>query len=174
MPDTDECYICLMKSADYGDQMNFAEKPSVIVPRPMRYFALGVLFTIVVLLIGCWLYLRVFSGELLDSKVSPDGRYLVEYRLDRESSATTTDVKSIDIHTQSNPFRHNLVTALDYGADLSVEWVDFRSLRISCKDSGGKLDFYGRSETKWRDISIRYDLDHCQIGSVQQHNQTTK
>jgi hypothetical protein len=52
---------------------------------------------------------------------------------------------------------------LDYGADLSIRWIDSRNLLVTCPNSDGKLDFYGGDEAKWRDVSIHYDFDHCQI-----------
>ena len=33
------------------------------------------------------------------------------------------------------------------------------------KAVGGRLDFYG-GDTKWHEISVHYDLDHCQIAGA--------
>jgi hypothetical protein len=132
--------------------------------RPLRkYLLFGVLICCVALLI-LWLRIRLNGGELLDYKVSPDGKYIAEYRLYKQSGATTTDDKAVQVRTKLNPFRHTLVDALDYGADLSITWIDSRNLLITCPESGGKLDFYGK-DTNWREISIHYELDGCQIGS---------
>ena len=100
-----------------------------------------------------------------DHKVSPDSKYIAEYRLYKHGGATSTDTKAVQVRTKLNPFRHTLVDALDYGADLSITWIDSRNLLITCPESGGKLDFYGK-DTNWREISIHYDLDNCQIAGA--------
>ena len=129
-----------------------------------KYILFGVLICFVALL-SLWLRFRLDGGELLDREVSPDGKYIAEYRLYIQHSATTTNDKAVQIRTRLNPFRHTVLDALDYGADLSVRWLDSKNLLVTCPESGGKLDFYGR-DTKWHEISIHYDLDHCQIAAA--------
>ena len=132
--------------------------------RHRRYVLYTALILILVPLSGFWLYLRLFSGQLLEYEVSPDGKYVAEYRSYHQGGgATTTNLKGVEIRTKLNPFRHTIIDVLDYGADLSIRWIDSRNLLVTCPNSGGKLDFYGGDEAKWHDVSIHYDLDHCQI-----------
>ena len=118
--------------------------------RRSHYLLYGVLIVVIAPLLALWLYLPLFSGEVRDYKVSPDGKYIAEYRLYKQSGATTTDDKAVQVRTKLNPFRHTLVDALDYGADLTIRWIDSRNLLVTCPDSGGKLDFYGGEDTKWQ------------------------
>ena len=133
-----------------------------------RSSGLRILFVVLicfVALVLLWLRFRLDGGDLLDYKVSPDGKYIAEYRLYEQRGATSTDAKAVQVRTKLNPFRHTLVDALDYGADLSITWIDSRNLLITCPESGGKLDFYG-GDTKWHEISIHYELDHCQMAGA--------
>jgi hypothetical protein len=117
------------------------------------------------LLAAVWVHALLVDGEVREYRISPDGKYIAQCRFYRESSATTTDVKTVEIRTRLNPFRRRVVDGLDYGADLSITWIDSRNLLVTCQNSGGKLDFY-RKETKWHDVSIHYDLDDCQIAGA--------
>jgi hypothetical protein len=132
--------------------------------RPFRKYLLGGLICLVAL-VTLWLRIRLGSGQLIDSKLSPDGKYVAEYRFHKQGGATATNDKSVQIRTRLNPFGHTVIDALDHGADLSIRWIGPTSLLVTCPGSGGKLDFYGK-DTKWREISIHYDLDSCQIGSA--------
>lgn len=129
-----------------------------------KYTLFGVLICIVALLIF-WLHFTLDGGKLLDDKVSPDGKYVAEYHFYYQGGATVTSLKTVEIHTKINPFRHDIVDALDYGADLSIKWLDSRNLLITCPESGGRLDFYGK-ETKQHDVTIHYDLNHCRIAGA--------
>lgn len=133
-----------------------------------RRFRKCILFGVLICFVALpslWLRFRLDGGKLLDYKVSPDGKYVAEYHFYYQGGATVTSLKTVEIHTKINPFRHDIIDALDYGADLSVRWLDSRNLLITCPESGGRLDFYGR-DTKWHEISIHYDLDHCQIAGA--------
>lgn len=66
----------------------------------------GVLICFLALLI-LWLQFRLDGGEVLTREVSPDGKYIAEYRLYIQHSATTTDDKTVEIRTKLNPFRHD-------------------------------------------------------------------
>jgi hypothetical protein len=100
--------------------------------RHRRYVLYTALTLILVPLAGFWLYLRLFSGQLLEYKVSPDGKYVAEYRSYYQGGgATTTNLKGVEIRTKLNPFRHTIIDALDYGADLSIRWIDSRNLLVT-------------------------------------------
>ena len=129
--------------------------------KPILFAAL----TCSVVLLILWLRIRLDDGKVLEYEVSPDGKYVAEYSLYNQTSATTTNLKVVKIRTRLNPFSHTILDALDYGADLSIKWIDARNLLVSCPESGGKLDFYGK-DTKWRDIAVHYDLDSCQISGA--------
>jgi hypothetical protein len=132
--------------------------------RRRRYVLYIALILILVPLAGFYLHLRLFSGEVLEYRVSPDGKYVAECRYYYQGGgATTTNLKGVEIRTKLNPFRHTIIDALDYGGELKIRWIDSRNLLVTCPDSSGELDFYGGSETKWHDVSIHYDLDHCQM-----------
>jgi hypothetical protein len=137
----------------------------IMATKRRRYRILVVALIGVAALTAFWMKLLLFSGEVLDYKVSPDTKYIAEYRFyEQGGGATATNLKGVEIRTQLNPFRHTIIDALDYGADLTIQWIDSRNLLIKCPNSGGKMDFYGH-ETKWHDVTIHYDLDDCQIAN---------
>ena len=129
-----------------------------------RYLRYAVPVLALLALVGIWLYVRLFSGQVLACKASTDGKYVAEYRFYYQTGgATVTHLKGVEIRTRFNPLRHTIIDALDYGGDLTVNWIDSRNLLITCPNSGGKLDFYGGDKTSWHDVTIHYDLGTCQM-----------
>jgi hypothetical protein len=110
-------------------------------------------------------YLNFFYGKIRSYEISPDGRYVAEWRVYDQSSATTTNLSTVQIRPRYSPFRRSVLSGLDYGAELSLIWIDSKNLVVQCGSCGGLevkcstcLDglYVGRKETSWRDVHIRY------------------
>jgi hypothetical protein len=133
-------------------------------PHSRRIFAFF-LGTVGILLAAYYLYGRLFDGDIRQYQISPDGKNIAEWREYHQSSATTTDLTTVELRSRLNPFRHTVLAGLDYGADLSVSWIDQRNLLIRCTKCtsfdikcdicGGPLYVVGK-DTTWRDISVHY------------------
>jgi len=61
-----------------------------------KYILFGVLICFVALLL-LWLRIRLDGEKLPDYKVSPDSKYIADYRLYEQSSATSTDDQSAGV-----------------------------------------------------------------------------
>ena len=120
-------------------------------------FMLG--FSIVVVLCGLfWAYLLLFSGEVRQRAVSPDGKLVAESRIDGSfAGATDAAIASVELRTKFNPFRHSVLVALDYGGSVSVYWEDPRHLVVTCERCKN-LDIR-RKQREWHGVSITYKGD---------------
>jgi hypothetical protein len=124
------------------------------------------IFAGVTLLLGILItYLAFFSGRIRAYEISPDGRYVAEWREYDQSSATTTNLSTVQIRTRYSPFRRWVLRGLDYGAEFSLIWIDSNDLVVQCGSCGGFevkcstcLDglYVERKESSWRDVHIRY------------------
>lgn len=133
------------------------------VPRSRRI--LTFLFGALGVLLVAYVYGRLFYGNIRQYSISPDGKNIAEWREYHQSSATTTDLTTVELRSRVNPFRHTILAGLDYGADLSVSWLDQRNLLvrctkctnfdIKCDKCGGPL-YVRRKDTGWRDVSVHY------------------
>jgi hypothetical protein len=72
-------------------------------------------------------------------------------------------MSDVQIRMRPNPFRHTVLSGIDYGARLSLSWTDSGSLLVQCGDCGRfeiKCDdcslFILDKETKWHDVRIDY------------------
>jgi hypothetical protein len=128
--------------------------------RILRFFSGGV-----VLLAAFIIYQGFFLGEVRDYRVSPNGEYIAEWRVYGQGAATSTDLSTVQLKTRINPFRRRVLTGLDYGAQISLIWVDSKTLVVQCGGCGGfeiKSDACGNAlyvvgkENSWRDVQIRY------------------
>jgi hypothetical protein len=122
--------------------------------------------TVAVILALIFLYGRLFAGKILQYQASPDQQNIAEWRIYEESSATTTDLSAIELKTRFWPFRHTVLSGLDYGAKISVDWVNSTTLVIRCANCGGfevKCDncalYIVRKETKWHNVLIHYSAE---------------
>jgi hypothetical protein len=131
------------------------------LPRGILKFLLG-LAVMLGVLVG---YLNFFSGRIRAYEISPDGRYLAEWREYDQSSATTTNLSTVQIRTRYSPFRRSVLSGLDYLAELSLIWIDSKNLIVQCGSCGGFeakcstcLDglYVERKETSWHDVRVRY------------------
>lgn len=127
----------------------------------------GILLAAAMIFVAYVLHGRLFEGDILQYQVSPDGKKIAELREYHQSSATSTDLATVEVRTRLNPFRRTVLAGLDYGADLSVTWIDSRNLLVRCTKCGGfdvRSDMYGsvlyvlRKETEWRGVSIHYSI----------------
>ncbi|MFZ0296137.1 MAG: hypothetical protein WAL52_21175 [Candidatus Sulfotelmatobacter sp.] len=114
------------------------------------------------LLIG---YMRFSSGKIRGYEISPDGRYVAEWRVYDQHSATTTDFGAVQLRERSSPFRRTVLSGLDYGAQISLVWTDSENLVVQCGRCGAfqiKCDTCGDAlyvvakETGWRNVKIHY------------------
>lgn len=114
------------------------------------------------------LQVRFFGGDLRQYELSPDAKKIAQVREYDQSSATTTNLISVELRTKFNPFRHTVLAGLDYGAEISVTWVDSRNLLVRCIkcssfdvkcDSCGSALYVVGKDTKWRDVSIQYSTE---------------
>lgn len=136
-------------------------KPSNrIRPMPVLAVICGIAVTLAVVN-------RFWAGQTLQYSISPDGRSIAECREYKQSSATSTDLKTVELRTRFNPVRHTVLSGLDYGATLSITWIDSRNLLVTCRgcnpldlqircNNCTALDIVKR-ETEWRDVSIKYE-----------------
>jgi hypothetical protein len=108
---------------------------------------------------------RLFAGQIRQWEVSPDQKNIAECRVYNTSSATSSDLSTVQLRTRFNPFRHTVLSGLDYGAKLSIAWIDSKNLVVECGNCGGfetKCDTCGDSlyivkkETRWHDVTIHY------------------
>ena len=128
--------------------------------------AIAVLFGVLAILAAYIAHGRFFGGEIRQYRRSPDGTTIAEYREYKQSSATSTDLSTIELRTRYNPIRHTVLSGLDYGANLSITWIDSRNLLITCNGCNPRdllapcnnctgLDIV-KKEGRWRDVSIHY------------------
>jgi hypothetical protein len=103
------------------------------------------------------LYLRLFSGTAQQHIISPDQRAIAESRTYDFTAATDAAQSSVELRRQWTPFRYTVFFGLNYGAEVTISWIDSRNLRIKCR-SCAKLQQYTR-ESQWHDVVIHYDLD---------------
>jgi hypothetical protein len=110
-------------------------------------------------------YLSFFAGKIRGYEISPDGKHIAEWREYDQSSATTTNLSTVQIRARYSPFRRSVLSGLDYGAEFSLIWIDSNNLAVQCSSCGGfevkcSTCFGGlyveRKETSWRDVHIRY------------------
>jgi hypothetical protein len=118
-----------------------------------------------VLLAALIFHLGFFSGKIRDYRVSPDGEYIAEWRVYDQGGATSTDLSTVQLKSRFSPFQRTVLTGLDYGAQISLIWVDSKTLVVQCGGCGGfeiKCDACGDAlyvvakETSWHDVKIRY------------------
>lgn len=128
--------------------------------------ALAIFVGIVGLLAALVLYLGLSQKvQTLQRAVSPDGKYIAEWREYDQSSATTSNLDTVELKSRSSPFRRMVLTGF-WAAGPSIVWMDSRNLRVGCNGCGNfevkcdrckEQEFYIFSkETQWRDVKIHY------------------
>lgn len=120
------------------------------------------------LTVGCVifvLYLRFFSGTVYRQVVSPDRRYIVEWReYCGFAAATDSCLDSIELKTRYNPVRHPVFQALRMGRP-SIAWLNSQTLVLDCPNCGDfavkcatcdSQPYIVGKENRWHDVTIRY------------------
>jgi hypothetical protein len=138
-----------------------------VTTRAIARGSLLVLLGVIAVLASDALYGRLFEGQVRQYEPSPDGNNIAEYRQYKQSGgATSTDLTTVELRTRLNPIRHTVLSGLDYGAKLSITWIDSRNLLITCNGCNPRdllvpcknctsLDIV-KKEAQWRDVSIHY------------------
>jgi hypothetical protein len=118
-----------------------------------------VVFVIVVL------YLRLFTGTVYGKVMSPDRRYVAEWReYCGFAAATDSCLDSIELKSRYNPFRHSVFEALGMGRPLII-WRDSRTLVLDCLNCGSFIvkcsacesqPYIVGKEGRWGDVRIFY------------------
>ena len=103
--------------------------------------------------------------ETLQRAVSPDGKYIAEWREYNQSSATSSNLDTVELRSRSSPFRRMVLTG-SWAFKPSIVWIDARNLLVECGGCGNfavkcdtckEQEFYVISkETQWRDVTIHY------------------
>ena len=119
----------------------------------------AILIASLIALSGLVLYIRLFAGDVRQRLVSPDGMVIAEVRTLDFAAATDGPNTAIELRTKNNPFRHSVFSGLDYGAKITVSWIDAKSLLVRCEDCA-KLSYGNTRQDKWHEIEIHYDLQN--------------
>jgi len=117
----------------------------------------------VILILAVVGYSWLFSGDLLCSARSPDGRYIAEWREFQRHSATTSNLFVVGIRRRFSPIRHTLLTG-DFVDRPSIAWLDAQNLLVKCSNCGTfevmcdgcQFSYVYRKETRWHDVVIHY------------------
>jgi hypothetical protein len=96
----------------------------------------AILLGVAAIFLAYGLYGKLFDGDIRQYQVGPDGNNIAEWKVYHQSGATSTDLIAVKLRKRFNPFRHAVLFGLDYGADLSVTWIDARNLLVPCPKCG--------------------------------------
>jgi hypothetical protein len=109
--------------------------------------------TLPVILLIC---ARLLSGTLQQYSPSPDGARIAQVRVFKNAGATDANIRAVQMKKEFHLFRHTVFEGGDYGATISVRWLDANRLLITCVNCKAFNVF--RQETSWDDVAITYDL----------------
>ncbi len=109
---------------------------------------------IVAVLGSLFVYLRLFSGRVLQWLPSPDGHVVAAVTESGSLSALDTDSIGVELRSKYNPIRHFVFSGLDYGTSVTISWTDQRNLVVKCTRCAS-LAIY-RCEQQWHDVAIHY------------------
>jgi hypothetical protein len=101
-------------------------------------------------------YLRACSGHVRQYLPNPSGTLRAEV-IDESGSASAMDagMLGVTLKTRLNPFRHFVFSGLNYGAEITVTWINDRVLFIRCEHCE-KLHGAMIVERKWHQTTICY------------------
>jgi hypothetical protein len=110
------------------------------------------------LAIPCFLllYVRVFPSGIQQRVSSPDGQAVAEQILLRPLTTLDTVQTTVQLRTKLNPFRHTVFAGLNYGAEVTISWIDSRNLLVKCVKCTN-LNVL-RREDNWRYVTIHYEI----------------
>jgi hypothetical protein len=103
------------------------------------------------------IYPRVSSSNVKLRLISPDGHTTAEVDVSEWGGATEAAHTGVRLRSRFNPFKHYVFVGLDYGAKVTVSWIDSRNLLIKCQNCD-KLTTK-TEEHKWHDITIHYEIE---------------
>jgi hypothetical protein len=119
--------------------------------RRFLFFSSGFVLLIASLLF----YLRAYGGRTLQREVSPNGKVIAEVIVSDSAGATDVNTLDVSLKNELNPIRHYVFGGLDYGAQVTVSWIDNDRLLIKCQHCenlhGGDI-----FERKWHDVMVCY------------------
>jgi hypothetical protein len=106
-------------------------------------------------------YLRVFSGHVVQSASNSKGNLKAEV-INDSGTAAATDVGylGVTLKTWFNPIRHYVFGGSNYGADIQIKWINDHTLLIHC-DHCEKLDGGNILERRWHQVIICYDRSNA-------------
>jgi len=113
---------------------------------------------------GLTAYCSVFHGETRQRLTSPDGHVIAQVNASGIVSNFSSAYLCVELGTRFTPFWHCVFGGLDYGAHLSVSWIDSKNLLIKCEDCSmnplifSKLTPPYTKEDRWHEIAIHYDI----------------
>ena len=126
-------------------------------------WAVGCAIALASVVIACALvlfYFRTSSGRILQRLPSPDNSVIAEVDKDgSDAAATDTFYTGVALRTRRNPIRYYVFGGLDYGANITVSWLDSNNLLIKCEQCS-KLNGGNMKKYTWRKIVIHYDISN--------------
>jgi hypothetical protein len=109
---------------------------------------------IVAVLGGLFVYLRLFSGRVLQRLPSPDGQVVAAVSESVSLSPLDADSIGVELRSKYTPLRHFIFWGLDYGTSVTISWTDSRNLVVKCAQCTS-LAVYG-CEQQCRDVVVHY------------------
>ncbi len=91
-----------------------------------------------------------------EAVVSPDGNATAEV-ITSAAPATDASTTYVKEHERNRSSKHIVFGGSNYGAEITVSWVDSKNLTVVCKNCSS-LQRRVKGEDKWHKISIHYDI----------------
>jgi hypothetical protein len=108
------------------------------------------------LLLILFVYARIFAGRVKQRETSPDGNSIAEVRALPALSGLDADLIAVRLRTRWNPFRRVVFSGLDYGAQITISWIDPTDLLVTCASCDHLRD--QDRENSWRNVTIHYAI----------------
>ena len=106
--------------------------------------------------LSLFVYVRVFAGHVKQTATSPDGKSIAEVRELSPLSGLDADLIAVRLRTTWNPFRRVVFSGLDYGAQITISWIDPTDLLVMCVGCDHLRD--QDRENSWRNVTIHYSI----------------
>jgi len=105
--------------------------------------------------IGLMLFLSCCE-KIEEAVISPDGNITAEV-ITSGAPATDASTTYVKIHEKHSPSKHIVFGGSNYGAEITVSWIDSKNLTVVCQNCSA-LQRRIKDEDKWHNISIHYDM----------------
>jgi hypothetical protein len=93
---------------------------------------------------------------------SPDGRATGYVKTRVAGGATEAAYTFVSLQDHGDFFAHTLFGGANYGAKVSVSWLDSRNLLVKCQDcfqlGRGEVGAADLLECSWHETSVHYDF----------------